>query len=280
MTREDLQAFVAYLFGKGLKPKSIQGYMKPLQASCRRAYTDGLIARNPSIGIKLPMVVRGTAPSGAGVAASEGTAPSHTLEEVRQLLDYTASINWDRHALIFTAYYTGMRGEELLALRWDDVLWEHRAIKVHRVRVRTAAGEVYEREGTKTSEGRLVPMEPKLMEVLTAERERQQRNAALLGIEAGEYVFAQNDGTPWRPGSRREPFKTVQRKAGLANIISLHGTRHTFRSLMHEGGMAECDIGMIGGWKQDGVMNRVYLHLSGGWLRRLGEMVEGILSKK
>jgi hypothetical protein len=41
--------------------------------------------------------------------------------------------------------------------------------------------------------------------------------------------------------------------------------------------MAECDIGMIGGWRMDGVMNRVYLHLSGAWLRRLGVAVEGIL---
>ncbi|MDR1733756.1 MAG: site-specific integrase, partial [Oscillospiraceae bacterium] len=199
MTREDLQAFVGYLFDKGLKPKSIQGYMKPLQASCRRAYTDGLMARNPTSGVKLPAVQSGTAPSGADVAAPEGTAPSHTLEEVRQLLDYTASINWECHALIFTAYYTGMRGEELLALRWSDVLWEHRAIKVHRVRVRTASDEVYEREGTKTSDGRLVPMGSKLMEVLTAERERQLANAALLGMEAGDYVFSQNDGTPWQP---------------------------------------------------------------------------------
>jgi integrase len=95
-----------------------------------------------------------------------------------------------------------------------------------------------------------------------------------------DYVFAQNDGTPWLPGSRREPFKTVQRKAGLTNIISMHGTRHTFRSLMHEGGMAECDIGMIGGWRMDGVMNRVYLHLSAGWIGRLGVEVERIMGGK
>jgi hypothetical protein len=38
-----------------------------------------------------------------------------------------------------------------------------------------------------------------------------------------------------------------------------------------------CDSIPIGGWRMDGVMNRVYLHLSGEWLRRLGVEVEGIL---
>jgi integrase len=80
-----------------------------------------------------------------------------TLEE-RDMILADMSIHYDpRVCAYFTfAFFTGMRPEELIALRWEDIDWRSAVARVERVR--TFKGS--ERDGTKTGTGRDVDLVP------------------------------------------------------------------------------------------------------------------------
>lgn len=67
-------------------------------------------------------------------------------------------------AYFTVAFYTGMRPEELIALRWEDVDWRQATVRVQRVR--TFKGS--EREGSKTHAERDVDLVPEAVEALKA----------------------------------------------------------------------------------------------------------------
>lgn len=91
-----------------------------------------------------------------------------TLEERDAILN-DMRLHYDpRISAYFTfAFYTGMRPEELIALRWEDIDWRNAVARVERVR--TFKGS--ERDGTKTGTGRDVDLVPPAIEALTAMRE-------------------------------------------------------------------------------------------------------------
>lgn len=62
------------------------------------------------------------------------------------------------------AFFTGMRPEELMALRWSDIVWTSGIARVQRVR--TFRGS--EREGTKTNTVRDVDLVPMALAALDA----------------------------------------------------------------------------------------------------------------
>jgi integrase len=86
-----------------------------------------------------------------------------TLEERDAILG-DMRLHYDsRICAYFTfAFYTGMRPEELIALRWEDIDWREAVARVERVR--TFKGS--ERDGTKTGTWRDVDLVPQAMEAL------------------------------------------------------------------------------------------------------------------
>lgn len=66
------------------------------------------------------------------------------------------------YAYFAAAFFTGMRPEELIALRWEDIDWRRGTVRVQRVR--TFRGS--EREGTKTHTVRDVDLVPQAIEAL------------------------------------------------------------------------------------------------------------------
>ena len=67
-------------------------------------------------------------------------------------------------AYFTVAFYTGMRPEELIALRWEDIDWRHAIARVQRVR--TSRGS--ERDGSKTHAERDVDLVPEVIAALKA----------------------------------------------------------------------------------------------------------------
>lgn len=71
---------------------------------------------------------------------------------------YAASV----YAYFLFAFYTGMRPEEIIALRWSDIDWPNQMVRVQRVR--TFKGS--ERDGSKTHTERDVDLLPQALEAL------------------------------------------------------------------------------------------------------------------
>jgi integrase len=120
-------------------------------------------------------------------------------------------------AIFLTAAMTGMRHGELLALRWRDIDWEAKRIRVRRNYTRGHWSTPKSRSGE-----RAVPLSGKVEEELRAHLQRS------LFSEEDDLVFANplsGEVLPHGPLVRR--FKKALKAAGV-RVIRFHDLRHTF----------------------------------------------------
>ena len=116
---------------------------------------------------------------------------------------------------------SGLRHGELLALRWRDIDWKAKRIRVRRNYTRGHWSTPKSRSGERS-----VPMAARVAEELRRHRERSSFSAD------GDLVFAHpetGDVLPHSPLRRR--FKSALKAAGVRDI-RFHDLRHTFATRM------------------------------------------------
>lgn len=150
---------------------------------------------------------------------------------------------------------TGMRLDEALHLRWDDVDLEHRLITVHRGRRgRSATGT------TKSGKARRIPIFDSVLAVLKAMK--LARGSSSLLFPGGERRL--RGLAPERALSQaavRIPFKAAAKRAGLPLDLRIHDLRHTFASLFLVDGGDIFKLSRILGHSTVAVTERYYAHL-------------------
>lgn len=125
-------------------------------------------------------------------------------------------------------FYTGMRPEETIALRWSDIDTVHQVARVQRVR--TFRGS--ERDGTKTNTVRDVDLMPQALEALTLMRPitSMLRTDRGKGQDDSPDIF-QNPitGKAWHDErSQRDTFWRPTLKRAGVRYRTAYATRHTF----------------------------------------------------
>ena len=143
-----------------------------------------------------------------------------SIDEVHRFLDV---VKPQYKNFFIVAFYTGMRFGEMAALKWKHIDFKLGVIKVRETRVR---GE----EGRPKTAGsvRDIKILPPVVEAL-----RDQRKATM---GKSDYVFLNYYGRPLLPNSvNYRIWKSALKKAGL-KPRSLYQTRHTFATLMLDGG--------------------------------------------
>jgi integrase len=203
ISRADLQRLVARWQEQRLSPSSIRNTVNAIRVIYRSAdlFTDGTIAADPTVGLRLPAV---RSRRDRIAAPGEGS----------RLL--TALPVEDR-ALWATALYAGLRLGELRALAWEHVDLAGGTIDVIRS-FDPKAGFV---EPKSRAGHRRVPMPTALRELLTEHR-------MLTGRQAG-FVFGRTGEHPFDPGTINGRARRAWTKAGL-EAIGLHECRHTCAS--------------------------------------------------
>lgn len=88
---------------------------------------------------------------------------------------------------------------------------------------------------------------------------RAALEALLARNGAGEYVFHQRDGRPYR--NVRTAFENACERAGLGKDVTPHTLRHTFASRLAMAGVDLRTIQELGGWSDLNMVKR-YSHLS------------------
>jgi integrase len=208
LTRPDVRAFANRLIADGLDPSTIRNTIMPLRVVYRDALNDDLVAVNPCQGIQLP-AVRGRRDRIA------------SPEEAAALI---AAVPAEDRALWATAFYSGLRRGELMALRWEDVDFPSNLIRVER----SYDPKAHEFITPKSKAGtRRTPIAEVLRPFLLEHRLQSGRATGLV-FGKGERPFDY-----WRS---IEDAKRAWKDAEL-NQISLHEARHTFASLMIAAGV-------------------------------------------
>ncbi len=150
-------------------------------------------------------------------------------EEVALFLETCATYYPEHYPFFFTAFRTGMRLGELLALKWEDVDWHGKFILVRRSYKRGRLTP------TKSGKQRRVDMSDQLISILRDFYLTRKKEALEAGIGKVEDFIFHRRGKPMEQNSIRYPFKRILEKAGLRKI-RFHDIRHTFASLLLSAG--------------------------------------------
>lgn len=153
--------------------------------------------------------------------------------------------------------YTGLRGGEMMALKWEDVDLKNNYIRVHRniaaIRdVETNERKIIIQEGTKTKNGRIVHL------TKSASKYLMLLKTSKMPIPK-DYVVAVQ-------GSRdcsglRKAYILICQKAKIDNQQGLHTLRHTFASLMIRKGVDIKIISEMLGHSSVSFTYNTYIHL-------------------
>jgi integrase len=218
--RPDVEAFAASLERKGLAANSRINTLNLLGATFELAVRRGWAVTNPIRGVDRP---RG--------GAADPDIRYLTMEEVEAVLRAVPDDELGRveGVLYVAAVMTGMRRGELLGLRWGDIDWGAKRIRVRRNYVRGEFGPPKSRRSSRS-----VP----LTDRLAGELQRLYDSAPFQSDE--DLVFAhphsRKPGTPLDGSKVLKRFKAALRRAGVRSL-RFHDLRHTFGTRMAAAGV-------------------------------------------
>lgn len=200
-----------------------------------------------------------------------------TESQVTQLL-ITAK-NHRLEALFYLTITTGVRESEVLALKWSDLDWLRRTLKIER-QLERPHGEGVQFSPPKTAFGiRSIKLGSKSIEVLRQHYERQQIERIVAGETWKEYdlIFPTSVGTPIEQRSLLRTFKILLRNAGLPPI-RFHDLRHTSASLMLNHDIPVIIVSRRLGHARTSITSDVYGHLLPNMQDEAAEMIDDLVT--
>ncbi len=223
---------------KDLNPRQIQAlYSKKMEggasartvllihAVLRRALNQalklGVIGRNPALAVIRPKL-------------KHIEMKVLTDSQVRTLLSAATGDRFE--VLYWLAVATGLRQGELLGLKWSDVDWVNRRLRIQRQVQRIRGGLVFSEP--KTAAGRrVIALGVATIQALKKQQFFQVGRIHDIGSLWQDYdlIFPSSIGTPLDPSNLYHSFKQLLKKASLPNI-RFHDLRHTAATLMLQQG--------------------------------------------
>lgn len=206
----------------GCSTRTIEYIYVVLKAALTLAVNDGVLYRNPAAGIKKPKVTK--EPSIA-----------LTLPQLKTLLHVIDDPEYFR--LIYLTASTGMRREEVLALRISDVNTRRHTVSINQT-VHHDNRQTYITNTTKTdSSQRTILLDDETYELVREQiKTVQKRKASTFGYKDFDLLFPGPTGRPISPTQASKRLKTYAKKAKLPSGFTFHGLRHTHATLLLEAG--------------------------------------------
>jgi integrase len=254
--------------------RTVQIAHNVLVRAIRHAERDDLVRRNVAALVKPPKGQLGGRPS-----------KSLTFEQAVALM--SAARGTRLEAYIILSLLTGLRTEEIRALRWDHVVawvggqWQPVAeagfareeLAVFVWRADRAGGD------TKTPKSRRTLALPRrCAAALREHRVRQAEDRLVAGPlwQDNDLVFASQVGTPMDDHNVRRMFRAITEDAGLGTGWVPRELRHTFVSLLSARGVPVEAIALLAGHNQTSTTELVYRHQIVPALTRGAEVMDEI----
>ena len=225
-----LRGYITALADRGFAPTTVRRYFAPVRALLADAHSDGLILRNPALGLRV--IVPGERPR-----KRKRLTPAQTR-------DLLAAMPASHADLCYFLAATGCRISEALAARWGHIGPDAKGRPCLTIpRSKTLAGE------------RVLPLSPQTMRRLT------KRRAEARFAYNDDPIFPSDDGTQLDAHNyRSRVFRPAAKRAGV-EWATPHALRHGLASLMAREGYSAARIAAQLGHADGGVLAlRTYIH--------------------
>jgi integrase len=234
LSRAQIKTYMARRASTGVAANTVRNSVGPLRAMLSTALEDGLVREN--VALRLPRM-----------GQSQRKVEVPTPEQVDALI---AAARPDARGPITLSATAGLRRGEVFALRWEDVDFDQRLIRIRAsntngtiTKPKTAAGE------------RLVPMFGSLRQLLLEVR------AASRYKTDSDFVFPDPFGKPVVPNSWLKYRFYPAREAADAPKLRFHDLRHFAVSQLIAQGANVLQIARVAGHSDPSITLRVYSHL-------------------
>jgi integrase len=219
--RARIKALLAEKLQSGLARNSVRLIHATLRVLLNAAVDDGIILANPADKLAKTLHLVRT------VAARQEEIKALSREQLGAFLTAAVRVAPRLSPLFILLARSGMRLGEALALKWDDLDFTAREIRVARA---FSAGRL---ETPKSGHGRTVDMSRQLARILRRlDVERKAETLRHGWREVPPWVFCSEAGTPLDANNVAKVFKRGLKAAGLPLHFTPHGLRHSFASLL------------------------------------------------
>lgn len=212
-----VQSFINQMDDKGYAPETTRNAYRRLRSMMETAVLWRLASFNPCNGVRLP---RNKEQSGSVLNVQQGVRLLYLMRDERFELVY-----WLGALLL-------LRRGELCGLRWEDVDWEQRTIKVVQQVAMVNNRPVI--QSTKNDTERTLPLTDRLIEGLKkryGEMEEERQFMAERWQENG-LIFPSTIGTPLSPRNLSRHLESI--RGDELKEATLHSLRRTGATLMAE----------------------------------------------
>jgi len=249
ISREAVQNFLLLKLKQGLSWKTVKHIRTVLGTILGTAEIWGYVEDNPVRKTKLPR---------------RGPKPERKILAPEQLRVLLGALPEPSHSLVWLLALTGLRIGELLAIRWRDVDFQNRVVRVRQ----TLYEGHFDDPKTRTSR-RIVPLSPKAVEILTSLK------TEVLDLEA--LVFRTERGTPLcrRNLANRQLAPTCN--ALELERISWHSLRHANATLLDSVNTPLGTVQALLGHSSPEITREIYVHSLPAGAREAVEKVEALL---
>ena len=248
LTSLDLQRFYKHLLDggrvdrieakkkpKGLAPKTVRNIHQMIGSAYNLAREQKLVTRNPTQGCALPKV-------------------EHKEMKTLTADQLSAFFQEARDSGVYELYYldlaTGLRRGELLGLKWTDVDFDRRVVKVQRA-ISRQNGKVVEAPLKTKNAYCTLPLSADAISVLMHQRRK---------TGSSEWVFPSPSGGPMSPDSVLHMLQRVLKRAGLPPI-RIHDLSHTCATMLCRRKISLRDIQLWLGHSTYQTTADIYTHL-------------------
>lgn len=254
LTSRNIQTYVNSLVDDGYSMSTIKKQFLLVHAFLEYAFVQGLIERPIHKLIKMPTqsVVKKKRRDVYGYSKMEQDLLIGAFKRENSLPCLAAWLMME----------TGMRVGETLALKWDDILWSKRAIRINKTMVRIANKKTMVlQDGAKSkSSNRIIPMSNAARQILEEIWNKS--------YEQGAFIFRSKSGEPITYEALRY---NVRKVCEFVNVpyLGQHAFRHTFATNCYNRG---CDVKILSkllGHSDVTITYNVYIHLYGDALEEM-----------
>jgi integrase len=256
----------------GLSPQTVTNIRTVLRSALTQATKWNLVSRNSAALVTPPRIPH---------KRIEPLDPEHA----RKLLE---TAKGGRYEAIYTVALTlGMRRGEVLGLRWADIDFDGRAIRVNQSMQRLSTGssdkgkksELQSTETKTNGSRRTIALPDSVVRALRAHRARQAQARLVAGIlwTDQDLVFTNRNGRPIEPILLHRDYKTLLKKAGLPTGLRFHDLRHSAASLLLAQGVHPRAIMELLGHSSITVTMNVYGHVMPAMMRDAADKMDALL---